>query len=371
MSEEDKDSKTEDPTEKRLGKAREEGDVPMSQEIGYLGTLVGALIAVTVLLPWGLSRMYYDMRHFLENMHTVPMDLEGLRLTVVNLLTDIFLSLVPLFGLLILMGVGLTLAQIGFLWAPKKMQPKLSKVSPISGVKRLISMQKVVDLIKSVLKVILIGLVLTLIVVPLAKHPDVTMRQDFWQTLQDIQYLLTMLLLSVIVVFTIIAIGDLVYQRHKHTEKLKMTKQEVKDERKQSEGDPQVKSRIARLRMQRHRDRMMASVPTASVVITNPTHFAVALFYDSDTMNAPKLVAKGVDFLALKIREVATENDVPIVENPPLARALYAIVEIDQEVPPEHYKAVAEVIGYVMRLKTPPRRPAPEPPRDGPGVGAA
>ena len=358
MSEEDKDSKTEEPTEKRISKARSEGDVALSQEIGNLGTLIGALIAISTILPWALSRLYRDMSYFMENVHAVPMDLEGLRQVLVGLMVDIFVALLPLFGLLVLLGVGLTLSQVGFLWTPKKARPKFNKISPVAGAKKVMSKQKVVDLLKSILKVGLIGTVIWLVIIPLAKHPDVTMQQDFWMTLQDIQHLLVILLLTVTVVFSIIAIADLVYQQHTYKEKLKMTKQEVKDERKQSEGDPQVKSRLAKLRMQRHHDRMMANVPTASVIITNPTHYAVALLYDSDTMNAPRLVAKGVDFLAQKIREVATENDVPIVENPPLARALYAIVDIDQEVPPEHYKAVAEVIGYVMRLKTP-QRPAP------------
>lgn len=351
MSEEDKDSKTEEPTEKRISKAREEGDVALSQEIGNLGTLIAALVALSVLLPWVLGRLYRDMAHFLETLHLIPTDLGGLRQALVGLLLDIFIALLPLFGLLLLLGVGLTLGQVGFLWTPKKLSPKLNKINPISGVKKVISAQKAVDLLKSIVKVGLIGAVLWLVVIPLAKHPDVIVRQDFWATLEDIQFLLIMLLFTVTAIFAVIAVADLVYQRHKHNEKLKMTKQEVKDEHKQSEGDPQVKSRLARLRLQRHRDRMMANVPTASVVITNPTHYAVALLYDSDTMNAPRLVAKGVDFLAAKIREVATENDVPIVENPPLARALYAMVELDQEIPPDHYKAVAEVIGYVMRLK--------------------
>ena len=142
-----------------------------------------------------------------------------------------------------------------------------------------------------------------------------------------------------------------VYQKFAHQKEMRMTKQEVKDEQKQSEGDPQIKSRIRRLRMERAQRRMMAAIPEADVVITNPTHYAVALKYKMEVMPAPMLVAKGVDTLALKIREVAEAHDVPVVENPPLARALYAAVEIDEEIPEEHYMAVAEVIGYVMRLR--------------------
>ena len=157
--------------------------------------------------------------------------------------------------------------------------------------------------------------------------------------------------MAVAMVMILIAGADWFYARFAYLRKMRMTKQEVKDEQKQTEGDPMVKARLRSLRMQRARQRMMAAVPKADVVVTNPTHFACALKYDSDKMNAPTLVAKGQDFMALRIRQIATENDVPIVENAPLARALYATVELDKEIPPQHYKAVAEVISYVFRLK--------------------
>jgi flagellar biosynthetic protein FlhB len=348
---EDKDSRTEDPTEKRLSKAREDGDVPLSQEMGSLGTLVAALVIIAIFLPWMLGRLSQTLSSFIEHTHAIPMDLTGLRQALTGLMVDVAVTLAPAFGLILLIGVSLTLMQVGFLWAPKKMQPKLSKVNPLKGVAKLFSKQKLVDLGKAILKLVLVGVVVWVVVLPLYKHPDAMIQQDFMVTLHDLHWMIILLLFAVTVVFTAVAIGDLVWQRHQHAEKLKMSKQEVKDERKQSEGDPMVKGRIAKLRVQRSRERMMQAVPTASVVITNPTHYAIALFYDSDTMGAPKLVAKGVDHLALRIRAVAEENDVPIVENPPLARGLYALVELDHEIPPEHYKAVAEVIGYVMRLR--------------------
>ena len=158
-------------------------------------------------------------------------------------------------------------------------------------------------------------------------------------------------IVGVLTVMTVITLIDVIYQRFMHTKELRMTKQQVKDEHKQSEGDPLIKSRLRQIRVERARKRMMAAVPEADVVITNPTHFAVALKYDQKSMEAPRVVAKGVDNVALRIREVAEENDVAVVENPPVARALHASVDIDQEIPPEHYKAVAEIIGYVMRLK--------------------
>ncbi|MEE8515553.1 MAG: EscU/YscU/HrcU family type III secretion system export apparatus switch protein, partial [Alphaproteobacteria bacterium] len=159
------------------------------------------------------------------------------------------------------------------------------------------------------------------------------------------------MIIAVLAVMTVVAGADMFFQKYKYAKEQRMTKQEVKDEHKQSEGDPMVKSRLRQIRMERARQRMMAAVPEATVVITNPTHFAVALKYQHDEMPVPVVIAKGVDDVALRIRKVADEQDIPIVENPPLAQALYAGVEIDQEVPPDHYKAVAEVIGYVMRLK--------------------
>tara|TARA_R110002111_G_scaffold23592_1_gene52952 strand:- start:48 stop:596 length:549 start_codon:yes stop_codon:yes gene_type:complete len=163
--------------------------------------------------------------------------------------------------------------------------------------------------------------------------------------------LVSKLLFGVLAVVTIIAAIDFLYQRFEHMKQMRMSRQEIKDEYKQTEGDPVIKQRLRQVRQERARQRTMAAVPDASVIITNPTHFAVALKYELDDMEAPVLIAKGQDFLALKIREVAEEHDIPIVENPPVARALYANVEVDQEIPQEHFKAVAEIIGYVFRLK--------------------
>ncbi|MGE4529531.1 MAG: EscU/YscU/HrcU family type III secretion system export apparatus switch protein, partial [Rhodospirillaceae bacterium] len=169
--------------------------------------------------------------------------------------------------------------------------------------------------------------------------------------LLEVRVIIMIIIATVLGVMLTVAFADMFFVRYQTHKKLKMTKQEVKDEHKQSEGDPQIKSRIRSIRMERFRKRMMAAVPKADVVITNPTHFAVALSYKMEDMAAPKVVAKGVDFLAKRIRELAEENDVPIVENPPLARALYASVEVDQFIPPEHYRPVAEIISYVMKLK--------------------
>jgi flagellar biosynthetic protein FlhB len=259
--------------------------------------------------------------------------------------------MVPPVGFVVLVTIIGGLSQTGLMFSPKKIAPKLNKIGLISGAKRQFSKQKLFDFLKSLLKILLVGAVVVAVIVPMFAHPDVVISQDFMVTLGELHWMVVVLLFVFVLSFAVLAIADLLWTRWTHRQKLKMTKQEVKDEHKQSEGDPMVKGRIRALRMKRVRERMMKSVPQASVVVTNPTHYAVALKYDMDTMAAPKLVAKGVDFLAARIREMAEDNDVPIVENPPLARALYASVEIDQDIPPDQYKAVAEVIGFVMRQR--------------------
>ena len=213
------------------------------------------------------------------------------------------------------------------------------------------SMRQLVEFVKGIVKIVLVAVVAIGLAVPLFDDITLAPLTDLMWSLHRLHRIALWIIAGTVGVMTVIALLDYAFQKYSHTKKLKMTKQEVKDEYKQAEGDPQIKAQIRRIRTQRARQRMMAAVPTADVVITNPTHYAVALQYKMDEMAAPKLVAKGVDTLALRIRQVAEENDVPIVENPPLARALHAAVELDEEIPPEHFKAVAEVIGYVMRLR--------------------
>lgn len=347
----DKDSKTEEPTEKKISKAREEGDVPSSQEVKSLGMLIAALAVVSVISPWAAAALSDEMSGILIHSSELRLHSDTMGDFLAGMVVRVGSILAVPMALLFLVALGVGLSENGLMFTPKKVQPKLSNISPISGFKKVVSTDKLMDFFKSILKIVVVTGAVALILGPTLAHPDVYVGQSFWVTLDDIHWLLVLVSGAVLVGFVAIAIGDYLWQRHKHREKLKMTKQELKDEYKQSEGDPMVKGKIRELRMRRSRERMMAAVPEASVVITNPTHFAVALKYDMDAMAAPVLIAKGADFIAKKIREVATEHDVPIVENRPLARALYASVELDQEVPPEHYKAVAEVIGYVMKLK--------------------
>ncbi len=353
MADEDADEsqKTEEPSGKRLGRARDEGNVPLSQEVRLWLALLGTLMMVGMFVTPIAKGLLPVLRHFIENPHAIDTGEEALRSMSADLALQIGLLL--LLPFLVLIGLGFlgTIGQVGWLVVGKRIKPSFSKLNPLAGVKRLFSFNMLLDFGKSLIKLIVVAWIFWALVSPkrgiLNQMPDLT-PIEVMLLIQDIvlEFVFWVLLL-----FAFVAAGDMVYQRYSHKKKLRMTKQEVKEEHKDSEGDPAVKSKQRSLRMQRARTRMLAAVPKATVVITNPTHYAVALHYEMETMQAPVLVAKGVDFLAQKIRELALENDVPLVENPPLARALYAAVELDQSVPQEHYKAVAEVIGYVFKLK--------------------
>ncbi len=244
-----------------------------------------------------------------------------------------------------------TVIQIGFLFATEKLHFDLTRLSPMAGFKRLFSARSGIDLLKNLAKIGTVFAVAVWMAYP-GLDPLARMASEPIDHLPGELYkLVERLLLGVLAVVTVLALADYAYSRFSFMRTMRMTKQEVKDEHKQSEGDPKIKAKLRQIRVERARRRMMANVPKASVVITNPTHFAVALQYEMGEAGAPKVVAKGTDLVALRIRELAEEHDVPIVENPPLARSLYASVEIDQEIPPEHYKAVAEIISYVFRLK--------------------
>jgi len=248
-------------------------------------------------------------------------------------------------------GIVANISQVGLVFNSKNFKFNIAKLSPLAGIKRMFSANNLVNFIKSLFKIGVIGFVIFLVIKSKVKDILGLSAVDMFAMLHYLRSQIIRLIIVVLLMVTVLAAADWLYQRWTFMQQMKMTRQEVKDEHKQQEGDPIIKSRLRSLRMQRARRRMMAAVPKADVVVTNPTHFAVALKYDMEAMAAPILVAKGADLVALHIRELAEKNDVPVVENPPLARALFATVELDQEVPPEHYKTVAEVISYVMKLK--------------------
>jgi flagellar biosynthetic protein FlhB len=348
---EDDASKTEEPTDKKLSKAREEGQVSQSQEIKSWASFFAAALFVLFLGPIFVKSVTEPIVYFLEDGYQLSLDRNSLSVMFERLLSDMGLRVLPLLFAFMVTAVMSGVLQTGLIWAPKKLQPKFSNISIKKGVKKVASARSVVELIKTVFKMTLVGGAALLVVMPIYMKVELLPSYDVFALLSLMYDVAVYILISVTALMTLIAGVDFAYQRYTFMKQMRMTKQEVKDEHKQSEGDPQVKAKIRQLRVERARQRMMTAVPTADVVVTNPTHFACALEYKQDMMGAPKLVAKGMDNLAFRIREVAEENEVPIVENPPLARALYASVEIDEEIPAEHYAAVAEVIGYVMRLK--------------------
>lgn len=346
------DDKTEDPTGKKLSTAREEGNVSQSAEAKILASMISALILIGMLAPGMATQLVLLMEPFIERPHTISLDANALS----HLVADIGIGLLKVMAvpLAVVVALALAIAAIqtkGFLWVPKKLAPAFSKINPFSGFKRMFSPTQLFELFKALLKLTVMGGLLFWVIQGHLKEIRNLSTLDLPDLLIYIHDQVYWLIFTTLLVVAALAIGDYLFQHWRWMEKMKMSKQEVKDEHKQAEGDPQVKGRIRSLRMARARKRMMAAVPHADVVVTNPTHYAVALKYDPETMNAPTLVAKGADLIAKRIRDLAKENDVPVIENPPLARALYAVVELDQEVPPEHYKTVAEIIGYIMRLK--------------------
>jgi flagellar biosynthesis protein FlhB len=351
MADEDDSQKTEEPTDKKLSKAKEDGDVSQSQEIKSWASFFTAAIFVALLAPTFVASLVGPMTFYLRDTHTISVDQNHLIVLFEGLLGDMGLRVLPLLFVFMITAVMSGVLQTGLIWAPKKIEPKLSNLSLQKGAKKIFSTRSVVELVKTIFKMTLVGAVAFGAVIPIFSKVELLPSYDVFQLLEFMYDISLLLLVGVTAIMSLIAAVDFAYQRYSFMQKMKMSLQEVKDEHKQSEGDPLIKGKIRQLRMERARQRMMQSVPKADVIVTNPTHYACALEYKSENMTAPKLVAKGMDNLAFRIREVGEANEVPIVENPPLARALYASVEIDQEIPAEHYAAVAEVIGYVMRLK--------------------
>jgi len=351
--EEDEASKTEEASEHKKQKAKEEGNVALSQDAKSFIMLLGMLAIIWLLFPI-LGRWYIqDFSFFISAPENIPTDERHLRLLMTRTFISFFKIMAIPFVILIVLGIFASIGQTGFIFAPKRLEPNWDKINLFSQLSKFITMQKVVDSLKGIFKITVIGFIGLLVLKPYIKDAGLLPDMPVIGILKLIHKIIVILIFTVACATLIIALADFAYQKYTHLKKLRMTKQEVKDEYKQMEGDPLVKSKIRQIRTERARRRMMDNVHKADVVIVNPTHFAVALEYKMETMDVPVVVAKGVDYIALKIKEIAAQDDIPIVENPPLARALYASVEIDEPIPTEHFKAVAEVIGYVMQLKNP------------------
>ena len=343
-------SKTEDPSQKKLEDAHKKGDVAKSQEVTAWFMLLGSAAVFAMVGPAASASLMTSLKVLITNADQFDLGgaafgafFNGLALSLLGIM------MLPL-GILSACAIASNLIQHRPLISAEPLIPKFSKISPLAGFKRIFSTEGLVNFGKGLAKIGIVGAVLFFTLWPERDRLDTMMTTDPLVILMDFQEIGVKIFTAVLAVVTVIAMADFIYQRQKWWKRQMMTLQETRDEYKQMEGDPKIKGRLRQLRQDRARSRMMAAVPDATVVITNPTHFAVALKYDK-AMRAPVCVAKGADAVALRIRSVATENNVPIVENPPLARALFASVEVNDVIPNDHFKAVAEVIGFVMRLK--------------------
>jgi flagellar biosynthetic protein FlhB len=347
--EDDSSDKTEDPTQKRLDEALERGDVAKSQEVNTWFMIAGATLVLSS-FSGSIGSIKMPLRNLIANSWMFHTDGPSL----LELARKLEYVLIAAFGVPLLMlaiaAIAGNMLQHRLVWSAESLKPSFSKLSPAAGLKRVFGKQAAANFGKGIFKLVALGSVMSAILWPERLRLE-SMVQFGPATIFGLITTLTLKLLgAVVAMLAVVAIADYFFQYRQWFERQKMSLQDMKQEFKQSEGDPHIKARIRQLRQARMKKRMMASVPKASVIITNPTHYAVALSYERG-MSAPICVAKGVDLIALKIREIAKEHDIPIVENVPLARALHASVEIDDEIPVEHYHAVAEVIGYVMGLK--------------------
>ncbi len=350
MAEEtDSGSKTEDASPRKLQDARDRGEVPKSNDVVTFASLT-AVSAVLLFAGGGLAHGMVDrLRPFISRPDDFDMA-NGGGMAVLRLAAAAAApSLMSVLGGAVLAGVAANLIQTGFMLTTGPLTPNLDRLSLLQGFKRLFGVDGLVQFLKSTLKIAAVGAIAWFVLAPHAREFELLPALDPLLLLPMASQMLRGLLFAVLAFLALVAGFDWFWQRYRFMERMKMTKEEIKEDFKQAEGDPRIKARIRQLRQERARRRMMQQVPKATVVVMNPTHFAVALRYEPGETAAPVCVAKGLDTLALRIREVAEAHRVPVIEDPPLARALYATVEIDDVIPRQHYDAVARIIGFILQ----------------------
>lgn len=343
----DEQEKTEEPTSKKIEDSKKEGNVPKSAEVSGAAVLFFSSLYLLFFadpLFKEIQKMFYYVYSFMG--HEIPQG--GYTLMSSTIMSSILYSLMPLFFMIIFLAIIFNTMQFGFLATPIKLD--LQKIDPISGFKNVFSMKKAIEALKLTAKLIIIFIVMVILLFIVWDAILAMMDKSVRASLDSMIELTLYFLLTILLIIIIFAIIDFFFTRYYYFKQLRMSKQEIKDEHKQMEGDPLVKSRIRQIQMKMSKERMMSDVPDADVVITNPTHYAVALKYDNEKSDAPIVIAKGINFIALRIKEIAMESKVPIVEDPALARALYDQVEIDQQIPESMYKAIAEIFTFVYNL---------------------
>ena len=346
----DQEDKTESPTDKKLEDARQRGEVPMAPEMKHAAMFVAALVVMGGLGAYTMQRMGSLFVRLWGSAEDFRMEPDGAQAFATGLFGAIFNTLWPILAALFAFALLGGFLQGRPMLSFSRIKPKWSKLNPVSGFMRTFSKQSLIEFGKTLAKLCLVVGIGAYVAWPHTVALDQLVGADLVSMGGAANDIVHAMLVPIALLVGALAMFDFVYQRFAFLKKMRMSKQEIKDEYKQSEGDPKIKGKIRQLQMQRAKGRMMANVPKASVVITNPTHYAIALQYDHGAMNAPVVVAKGVDNVALKIREIAGEHNIPMVENRPLARALYASAELDHPIPVEHYAAVAEVISYVLKI---------------------
>lgn len=351
MAEETGQEKTEEPTPKRLRDAREKGDIPRSRELNSTALLMAAAAAMLMFGSYTASHIAGMMMSGFELSREQAFDPQ---MMIIQLAASVYEGAISVAGFMAFVLVAALLAPIalgGWNFSGQSIQPKLSRLNPGAGIKRMFSVKALVELIKAIGKFLVVMAFAVFVLMTLQPELYGLGAQDIRTAILHATDMVAWAFLIMSASLIIISAIDVPFQLHDYSKKLKMTLQEVKDEMKNTEGKPEVKGRIRQMQREIAQRQMMKEVPEADVIITNPTHFSVALKYMADHRNAPVVVAKGADFVALKIREIGNEYQVPILESPALARAIYFNTELDQEIPAGLYKAVAQVLAYVFQLK--------------------
>lgn len=343
--------KTEPATPKRLQEMREKGQVAKSREVPSVAVLVASLFVFYFLGSTMIKEFMELMKEAFNSSGSVQLTEANLQWLLVAYLQRCWKIVAPLMVTIIAVGLFSNVLQVGFIFSAEKLIPKFSKLDPIKGFTKMFSKETLVELVKNIFKIVIIGYVAYLTVRDELNQIVPLMDMEIWSILSYIGSVCFKIILRTCWILIVLALLDYAFQRWNFQQEAKMTKQEIKDEFKQREGDPLVRSRVRQVQREMARKRMMEAVPKADVVITNPAHLALAVEYNAQQMPAPKVIAKGTRLMAERIKEVAKEHQIPIVENKPLAQALFSGVEIGQEIPLVFYKAIAEILAYVYRLK--------------------
>ena len=352
MAEQQGQEKTEAPTEKKRRESREEGQVAFSKELSSAALLAGIVLTLVATSPFILDSFRELMTNIFRQMASADeLSVNSIYTLSGEIITTMLPAFTPFLTVIVLVAIFAAVVQVGIQITFKAIVPKFSELSPLTGIKRLFSSQSLADFLKSMAKLIIVGFVGYLTYMEKISElnglsvstPEAILKYNFTVVAEVAG--------KIVLALVAIAIFDYFYQRWHHEQQMMMTKQEVKEETKQTEGDPQLKARIRQIQREMSNARMMQEVPKADALIVNPTHFSVAVLYDRDIMAAPEVTAKGVDHMALRMRTIARENNVPILERPELARDLYANVEIGEDIPERFYKAIAEILAFVYRLR--------------------